>query len=87
MAAPEKVADLLDWHAYAARWPDIPEQELRGSSVSLRIGCTAVHRELLLHKRRVGEEQAQGGAPAHVCQDCLAAFGAAKPHLCNYALA
>ena len=87
MAAPEKVADLLDWHAYAARWPDIPEAELCASSVSLRIGSTAVHRSVLLHKRRVDSEQAHGRAPAHVCQDCHTAFGPAKPSLCKYALA
>ena len=87
MPAPAKVADLLDWRKYAARWPDIPEDELRGSSVSLRLGTTSERREVLLHRRRVDDRQADGCTPVHVCHDCHDAFGAAKPGLCKYALA
>ena len=45
--------------------------------------------QVLLHKRRVTEEQAAGRAPVHVCADCKEAFEGKKtePWLCKYALA
>ena len=87
MARPEAVADLLDWRTYGERWPDIPEEELRCSAVSLRIGTGSKTREVLLHRRRVDHRQALGADPVLVCADCHAAFSPWKPTLCKYALA
>ena len=87
MARPEAVADLLDWHAYAERWPDIPKEELRGSTVALRMGGDDRRREVLMHTRRVTARQAEGDDPAHVCPERHAAFSPAQPTLCKYALA
>ena len=87
MANPEAVADLLSWEAYAERWPDIPPEELRCSAVPLRLGSSEHRRQVLLHKRRVSDRQADGAEAAYVCQECYEAFSSSKPELCKYALA
>ena len=86
MANQHAVSDLLHCRSYAKRWPDIPEDELRCSAVSLCVGTRAVRRRVLLHKRRVDAGQANGDAPVFVCSDCHAAFSPWTPILCNYAL-
>jgi len=42
---------------------------------------------VLMHKRRVSEAQATGGAAAFVCHDCRGAFGARNPRMCKFAVA
>jgi hypothetical protein len=66
MQSPTLVADLLSWEAYHAAWPAIPENDLRASSVSLPIYGSRDERLVLLHKRRVDEEQRIGLKP--VCR-------------------
>lgn len=66
MQNPALVAELLAWEAYHSSWPDIPENELRASAVSLPIGCSRAERLVLLHKRRVNEEQRRGMEPVHL---------------------
>ena len=87
MHNPGAVAEMLDWSRYHQVWEDIPEAELKGSAVSLRIGCSDEERLVLLHKRRVNDQQRWGDAPVFVCEDCHAAFSLKKPRMCRFALA
>ena len=87
MQSPEKVAELLHWESYHTHWPDIPAEKLKGSAVSLGAGAPDDEPLLLLHKRRVNEQQRRGDAPAFVCEDCHDAFSLEKPHMCRFALA
>ena len=81
------VAEMLHWSRYHDHWPDIPTAELKGSAVWLRIGATDEESLVLLHKRRVNEQQRLGEAPAFVCEDCYDAFSLKQPHMCRFALA
>ena len=83
----KKVAEMLHWSRYHDHWPDIPTAELKGSAVWLRIGATDEERLVLLHKRRVNDQQRLGEAPAFVCEDCYDAFSLKQPHMCRFALA
>jgi hypothetical protein len=81
------VAKMLCWMAYWEEWQKIPQQELEATAVWLRIGNTREERRVLLHKRRVSEEQRLGAAPAPVSEDCYAAFSPKKSRMCRFALA
>ena len=48
---------------------DIPEDELRGSPVPLRLRATPERCGVLLHTRRGDAQLADGSAHAHVCHD------------------
>ena len=87
MRSPKEVAARLPWERYHEHWPDIPADELRASSVSLRLGSTSDVELVLMHKRRVDGCQAAGDKPAWVCEDCYAAFQPSHPRMCKYALA
>ena len=54
---------------------------------SVDVGTARYPLPVLLHKRRVTDDMAQGKAPAAVCEDCVEAFSSRKPWLCKYALA
>ena len=75
MKSPARVVALLDWSVYHAQWPNIPADELQASAVNLRVGNTSSFALVLLHKRRVSEAQATGGAATFVCLGCRGAFG------------
>ena len=93
MANPNDVWNMLKVERYAERWPLIAlTGELEASSVTV----SAPHKKkkgecneyrVLLHKRRVTDEQAKGTSSVHVCADCKEAFEGPKPWLCRYALA
>ena len=51
MQNPKAVAKMLDWSVYQQHWTGIPEAELKGSAVWLRIGDTDEEWLVLLHKR------------------------------------
>jgi hypothetical protein len=90
MHNPEKVHEMLHWKRYHEQWPDIPETELKGSAVTLGPGAPGdepLLLLLLLHKRRINEQQRRGEAPAFVCEDCHDAFGLKQPRMCRFALA
>ena len=87
MKNPKAVADMLAWERYHAAWPDIPAEELKASAVSLPVGVANDERLLLLHKRRVDDEQRRGVKEAFTCQDCYDAFSPKKPTMCRFALA
>ena len=87
MKSPAKVVALLDWSVYHAQWPNIPAEELQASAVNLGVGNTSSFALVLLHKRRVSEAQAKGGAAAFVCHDCRGAFGGQNPRMCKFAIA
>jgi len=61
MQNPKAVAEMLAWEAYHAVWPDIPAEELKASAVSLPVGDAGDERLVLLHRRRVDEQQRVGG--------------------------
>jgi len=61
MQNPKAVAEMLAWEAYHEAWPDIPEEELKASAVSLPVGDAGDERLVLLHRRRVDEQQRVGG--------------------------
>ena len=61
MKNPKAVAEMLAWERYRAAWPDIPAEELQASAVSLPVGVANEERSLLLHKRRVDDEQSSVG--------------------------
>ena len=84
---PSAVAEMLAWEHYHEAWPLIPEADLKASAVLLRIGATTDERMVLLHKRRVDDEQRRGEKKVFVCSDCYDAFSPKKPHLCRFALA
>ena len=86
------VWDLLLAKTYHSRWPLIPWEELKASSVVMR--CygpfsegTVVDKHVLLHKRRVTASMVEGNTPAPVCHDCFEAFQGATPFLCRYTFA
>ena len=86
--SPGLVADLLAPERYSSRWPLIPEQELLASCVDLSVGTAeGSRRKVLMHKRRVDAEQADGKRAVCVCEDCFEAFRGKKPWLCKYSLA
>jgi hypothetical protein len=87
MQSPKKVAEMLRWERYHEHWPDIPVEELRGSAVSLGAGAPGDEPLLLLHKRRVNDQQRRGDAPVFVCEDCHDAFSLKQPRMCRFALA
>ena len=87
MKNPKAVAEMLAWERYHAAWPDIPPEELKASAVSLPVGCATDERLLLMHKRRVDDEQRRGVKEAVVCHDCYDAFSPKKPTMCRFALA
>ena len=87
MKNPKAVAGMLAWELYHEAWPDIPEEELKGSAVSLPIDIGGEERLVLLHKRRVDDDQRLGRKEVLVCQDCHEAFSPKKPYLCRFALA
>ena len=78
---------LLEVSRYAKRWPLIAKTgELEASSVTVQ-ACEQKNKkpkrfcqyQVSLHKRRVTESQAAGGASVHVWADCKEAFGSAQP--------
>ena len=89
MKNPAKVAELLSLERYQRRWPLIPYAELKASCVRLEVeGKKGTETKMvLLHKRRVSVEQAQGLAPIHCCDDCYEAFSPNAPWLCKFSLA
>ena len=87
MHNPVAVAKLLCWKRYHEAWPKIPEKELEGSSVSMRLGDTDNEWPVLLHKRRVNDQQRLGNAIVFVCADCYEAFSQKQPRMCRFALA
>ncbi|CAK0796442.1 unnamed protein product, partial [Prorocentrum cordatum] len=93
MAKPNTVWKMLEVSRYRERWPLIAATgELEASSVTV-VAPDPKKKEghdeyrVLLHKRRVTEEQAAGRSAVHVCADCKEAFEGPGPWLCKYALA
>ena len=86
MQSPDAVWKLLSVDRYQERWPLIPAEELRASSVTV-VGGDGRAVQVLLHKRRVTQDMACGRCPTLVCQDCWRAFSPKKPQMCRYALA
>ena len=82
----DAVWKLLSVDRYQERWPLIPAEELRASSVTV-VGSDGRDIQVLLHKRRVTPDMACGKCPTLVCQDCWRAFSPKKPRLCRFALA
>ena len=87
MAAPDKVAALLDWERYHAAWSwespngelrGIPREELMASAVELRIGTSDTRRLVLLHKRRVSSDQAETSAMTATAPFARGALGYAS---------
>ena len=87
MRNPRAVCKLLSCERYEERWPLIPKEELRASSVELPHGSDGASMRVLLHKRRVSVAQALGEEPVLMCSDCYEAFEPSSPWLCKYALA
>ncbi|CAK0876828.1 unnamed protein product [Prorocentrum cordatum] len=92
MDNPDAVWELLDVEDYHKRWPKIPLEELESSAVIVAASGTTQENgkteyRVLLHKRRVSQEQAAWRASVYVCSECKWAFGGPRPFLCKYALA
>eukprot|EP00959_Pyramimonas_sp_CCMP1952_P218221 4564523-Pyramimonas_sp.AAC.1 len=88
MAKPNTVWKMLEVSRYRERWPLIAATgELEASSVTV-VAPDPKKKEghdeyrVLLHKRRVTEEQAAGRSAVHVCADCKEAFEGPGPWLC-----
>ena len=82
---PHLVADLLDPEKYIQTWPNVPQDEVRRSSVKLAIAGDG--RLLLLHSRRVDQNARQGKAAVDVCATCHACLVKDNPEMPPRALA
>ena len=89
MKNPAAVADLLSVDWYSEQWPLIPTAELEASAVDFPYQCedgSWTTRKVLMHKRRVTEDNLNGTAPAKVCEDCYEAFWKPRPTLSKWCL-